>query len=42
MNIEKYLENFKKILLDSLENAKFVVNPNLKVELINLLKTSMN
>ena len=27
---EKYLENFKKILLDSLENAKFVVNPNLK------------
>ena len=27
---EKYLENFKKILLDSLENAKFIVNPNLK------------
>ena len=27
---EKYLENFKKILLNSLENAKFVVNPNLK------------
>ena len=27
---EKYLENFKKILLDSLESAKFVVNPNLK------------